>query len=637
LLAFVFVGCQAREDESPAARAQRERLERARAAALVKSPEIADWRRRVIYFALLDRFANGDKKNDRLHGEPDCNDPHNIHRYQGGDLVGLTKRVDYIKGLGAGAIWLTPLYKGVAVRRGANCGFPGYWADFVDPYTLELDPRFGTTTDFETFLATAHRAQLKVMLDMVVNHAGYGAKLQTQHPDWFTDPASCAQQGSPDIFCELAGLPDFDHRRADVRDYLVDVHEAWTRRFAIDGIRMDTVKHVQPSYFRDHWIPAMRRIRPALYVIGELLDEHSFDRFDRYLDAGFDGLFNFPLRRALIDTFAKGASTDVVASRVQQTLQRFGAQRTSYLVNLLDNHDVPRFIEDIPWGIDADDARRRYLLALTALMTMPGVPQLYYGNEVGMSGGQDPHNRRFMPDWAFDKTGRSVDERPGYLSKPSVIFAHVKKLIALRNASPALQTGSYSELWRQNGAHNSNVWAYLRSNGKDHVIVVYNNGSRWTDVAVPLDLGGRFGEGTRFIDALGQVDFKPVLVSGGKLRVGLPGRSAVILVPRPWQASPKKIAVSFQVEASTYWGQNVYVTGNLAELGHWDLSRARKLVPQSCSGQTCSWTTSIDLPLGQAELKYVKIDESLDVVWEQGANRVLQVSAGVTPLNPYFR
>jgi hypothetical protein len=171
-----------------------------------------------------------------------------------------------------------------------------------------------------------------------------------------------------------------------------------------------------------------------------------------------------------------------------------------------------------------------------------------------MSGGQDPHNRRFMPDWAFDKTGRSVDERPGYLSKPSVIFAHVKKLIALRNASPALQTGSYSELWRQNGAHNSNVWAYLRSNGKDHVIVVYNNGSRWTDVAVPLDLGGRFGEGTRFIDALGQVDFKPVLVSGGKLRVGLPGRSAVILVPRPWQASPKKIAVSFQVEASTYWG-----------------------------------------------------------------------------------
>lgn len=281
-------------DETPEEAVAREAEEASRTAALVSRPDVNDWRRRVIYFVLVDRFRNGAPAYDRLHGDAVCNDPGNAHAYQGGDLVGLRRHLDYIEELGADSIWITPLYRGVESIAGMNCGFPGYWADFADPYELELDPRFGRPADFDGLIDEMHRRDMPLMLDMVVNHAGYNARLLRQHPAWFTDPSTCTSQGPADIFCSLAGLPDFDHRIPAVRDYLVDVHRQWLQRFDVDAIRMDTVKHVEPSYFAT-WTSAMREERPGMYMIGELLDEGSFHQFDRYLDAGFDGLFNFPL------------------------------------------------------------------------------------------------------------------------------------------------------------------------------------------------------------------------------------------------------------------------------------------------------------------------------------------------------
>ena len=291
---------------------------------------------------------------------------------------------DYIEELGADAVWITPLYRGVPAMAGQNCGFPGDWADFADPYTLELDPRFGTAEDFDALLEELHGRDMPLMLDMVVNHAGYNARLLQQHPDWFTDPSTCTSQGNPEIYCSLAGLPDFDHRVPAVRSYLVDLHRSWLERFDVDAIRMDTVKHVEPSYFAE-WTAAMREVRPGMYMVGEHLDEYDLAPFHPYLEqGGFDGLFNFPLRRALIDTFARGHSVDIAASRMAETLSRFGAERAGAMVNLLDNHDVPRFVEEIPSGTAGSDAQARYHLALTALLTLPGVPQIYYGNELGI-------------------------------------------------------------------------------------------------------------------------------------------------------------------------------------------------------------------------------------------------------------
>jgi len=623
-------------DAGGATESELEREEARRTASLVVDPDPRPWTRRVMYFVLLDRFANGDRARDSLNGSPACNDANDPHAYQGGDLQGLLEHLDYIGELGADALWVSPLYRGVPEKQGANCGFPGYWADFQEPYTLELEPRYGEASTFDSVISAAHAKDMTVMLDMVVNHAGYGAKLLSQRPGWFTDPSTCWQQGDPDIFCSLAGLPDFDHRNPEVRRYLIDTHLAWVNRFALDGIRMDTVKHVPPASFLE-WNNAMRAARPGLYMVGELLDEHDFGRFDRYLGAGFDGLFNFPLRRGLIDTFARGGSVDAAAGRMQETLARFGASRTAQLVNLLDNHDVPRFLEELPAGVSGEDATRRYLLAMTALLTLPGIPQLYYGNELGMYGGQDPYNRRFMPTWAFDAGGRTQGAA-GFLPMPSRVFDHVKHLLALRRRLPALQAGAYRELWRQNGPANNNVWAYARHDASGAVVVAYNNGLRETDGSVPLDVSGLFADGDQLVDVLGRDGTAPVPVVKGVLRLALPAQRAVVLVSsRALNPLTPHVEVLFDVIANTRWGESVFLTGSERALGNWDLNVARRLSPSECQGSRCRWRVSLPLPVAeQFEYKFVKIDEARRVTWERGNNRAWRVVDGSSPPSSGF-
>lgn len=500
-----------------------------------------DWQDRIIYFALLDRFENGNPDNDKSYGDAECNNAQDAHAYQGGDLAGLKQRMDAIAKLGANAIWVTPLYKGVPQKVGDNCGFPGYWAAFSDPYEFELDPRFGTAEEFDEVLTEAHARDIKVILDMVVNHAGYDAPVVEQRPEWFHDPKTSAQLGSPEVFAPLAGLPDFNHRNPEAAEYLLDLHKQWTERFKFDGIRMDTVKHVEPWYFR-YWINGIKASRPDLFIFGELLDE-SYAGYGQYLDAGFAGLFNFPLRRSLIETFAKGGSVDLSASRAQEMISLFGQRQSRLFVTLLDNHDVPRFMEEFPDGMDPDVVHERYKLALTALLTLPGIPQLTYGNEVGMYGGADPDNRRMMPDWAFEPEFNEPDHA-GFVKKPGVVWAHLQRLIELRRKLPSLARGDYEEICRQSDAKSPNVWAFVRTMEKPDagtILVVFNNGDKPVD-PLRLPLRGHFTDGQTlrsiplaFDKATGQLDesVQFYVVREGAIDVDLQERSALILEVPP--------------------------------------------------------------------------------------------------------
>jgi alpha-amylase len=608
-----------------AALAELERDQQQRAAALAVQPDSGAWAERVLYFALLDRFADGDPDNLHQHGDDECNRPWDPHAYQGGDLAGLKNALGYIDALGPDALWISPLYKGVPVKQGDNCGFPGYWVQFSDPYDLALDPRYGDAALFDEVLDDAHGRGMTVMLDMVVNHAGYGAPLVEQHPDWFNDPATCASGGQPDIDCPLAGLPDFNHSIEGAADYLIDAHLQWASRFPFDGVRMDTVKHVTPAYF-SRWTDAMREARPDLFMVGELLDEHAFHRYGRYLDAGFDGLFNFPLRQGLIASFARGESVDVVAGRMEETLQTFGLDRTRHLVNLLDNHDVRRFTEEIPSWVSPEEARRRYLMAMTALLTLPGIPQLYYGDEVGMYGGHDPDNRRFLPPWVFDALSRQ-NSFPGFLEHPNVVFDTTQRLVQLRRRLAPLKRGDYRELWRQNGPANNNVWAFSREADGQAVIVAFNNGYLATDGAIPVPVRGAVPAGTVLTDVLGAAGIDDLTVDGDTIWLSLPPQSAVVLMstalPHPLD---ERAVVSFTVQTETVWGQNVYVTGSVLDLGGWDLSRAVGLSASHCVGARCTWSGSVTLPVGaEVDFKLVKIDDALNVQWEPGFNRSLVV------------
>src|SRR5262249_16011131 len=148
-----------------------------------------------------------------------------------------------------------------------KCGYHGYWPDFVTPPDGEIDPKFGTAAEL-TALGKALRARdMKLILDMVVNHAGYGARIVSQHPDWFHAPDTCAALGDRDVFCPLASLPDFKQELEGgaVRDFLSKESKSWLTRFRVDGVRMDTAKHVPGWFFRDHWVPAVRSVDDKLF------------------------------------------------------------------------------------------------------------------------------------------------------------------------------------------------------------------------------------------------------------------------------------------------------------------------------------------------------------------------------------
>ncbi len=247
------------------------------------------WRAQVLYLVMTDRFRNGDLENDDA-GSPGCHDADDPQQFHGGDLEGLRQNLDYVREVGATAIWVTPTYRPIGRLPNHRCGYHGYWADNVEPYDDALEPKLGTPADLTRLIADMHGGGMRFILDMVVNHTGDIARLPRQKPDWFHDPRSCGALGDATVYCPLDAHPDFKQERADTAAYLSDVAARWASKYALDGIRMDTAKHVPKSYFTSSFLPAVRGIRPPLFTVAEAFDEGSIDPGARYVDAGFDQL-----------------------------------------------------------------------------------------------------------------------------------------------------------------------------------------------------------------------------------------------------------------------------------------------------------------------------------------------------------
>ncbi|MEO0491554.1 MAG: alpha-amylase family glycosyl hydrolase, partial [Cyanobacteria bacterium J06659_2] len=194
----------------------------------------AEWQQQVIYLVFPDRFENGDPSNDQL-GIAECFDPDSPTRFHGGDWAGIVQRINYLQELGVTAVWATPVYRQIGVIND-SCGYHGYWADFTLPDDGAVEPKLGTEADLTGMIQALHNHEMKFILDQVVNHTGYDAQLTRQRPGWFNPmrPA-CELLGDPDIFCDLAGLPDFDFRNADAVDYATRQSLSWLERFDLDG------------------------------------------------------------------------------------------------------------------------------------------------------------------------------------------------------------------------------------------------------------------------------------------------------------------------------------------------------------------------------------------------------------------
>lgn len=458
------------------------------------------WQDAVLYFAIVDRFADGDPANNA-----------GVDRaakgtFHGGDLRGLRAQLDEIAGLGATAIWITPVVKNIdGFVTGAgfpDWGYHGYWADDFH----SLDPRFGSEADLKALVDDAHARGLKVLLDVVYNHAGYNSSYlkDPKTRGWLRSEAlgSC---GKDDLTSCVSGLPDFKTEQPEVADFLLEAHISLAKRVGLDGFRLDTVKHIDHPFWQEHRKRTRATLGEGFFLIGEVWggDAQSLDPWfaPDEMDAGFD----FSFQGSALG-WLQGRGRTVAFDRYLKGREKVRAGHL--LAPFLSSHDVPTALHIL----EGDTALFR--LAATLLFTSSGLPVIYYGDEVGRRGGDWPDNRSDMP-WGSRRVMPGAGQK-----RDEALRGHFQELIAIRRAHKALSRGAHTSL-----ASDGDLLLFARRDAAsgDAVVVAVNRGA--AEARASFDAPAEWGTGP-VRDLLGKTD---VPRSGGRIEITVAPRQARIL------------------------------------------------------------------------------------------------------------
>lgn len=376
-----------------------------------------DWDEAVVYFMMTDRFFDGNKSNNTASGANTYGE--NPGLYHGGDFAGVTAKLKYLQDLGVNTIWITPIVeniKGVAVTdEGSedvpyNAAYHGYWAsDFT-----KLNPTLGTTEEFKTMISEAHKRGMRIMVDIVVNHAGYGTE------STFADMLRDKSVSEGDIKSWQSGLPDFATENADVRAKLVEWQTAWMKDYGVDYFRVDTVKHVDSTT----WAAlknSTTKVNPSFKMIGEYFGagyaSNGSSLGTGQMDADLDFDFN-------------DQATSFVSGNIS-SVEKFLSARNSALNNtymtgqFLSSHDEDGFKAALMKGkgYTKDEATSAALVAATLQLTAKGIPVIYYGEEVGLSG---------LNNYPYQTNRYDMDF--SLATEDNVTYQHYKNLLSIRNA-----------------------------------------------------------------------------------------------------------------------------------------------------------------------------------------------------------
>lgn len=423
-------------------------------AAAAPLPILRDWSDDVLYFVLVDRFADGDPGND---AKVDRSAKGAFH---GGDLKGLTQHLAEIADLGVTAIWVNPLVKNIdGFVTGAgfpDWGYHGYWADDF----TRLDERFGTEEDLKAFVAACHARGIRVLLDVVYNHAGYGSHYLTdpRTKEWLRseEAGTC---GSDDLTSCISGLPDFKTERPEVDEFLLSAQLGWAKRSGIDGFRLDTVKHVDHPFWKEHRRRSRELLGKGFFLLGEVWggDSQVLDPWfaGDEIDAGFD--FGF---QGSVVGFLLGRGRTVAFDRYLASREKI---RPGYRVShFLSSHDVPGALSLLNGNVAL------FRLAAVLQFASAGIPMVYYGEEVARRGGDWPDNRSDMP-WG------SRDILPGAGgARDETLRNDYRRLIAIRRSHAALSKGTHAAISTE-----GDLYVFVRRDAatKDAVVVAVNRGA----------------------------------------------------------------------------------------------------------------------------------------------------------------
>ncbi len=513
-----------------------------------------DWRDAILYFVMTDRFVNGDPSNDGpIEG---CDWRTN---YQGGDFQGIIDTIEagYFDDLGVGALWLTwPVdnpefahdggrpaehYCGMNPKTASYTGtqysgFHGYWPQ--DLYAVE--EHFGTMAELKALVNAAHAHGIRILLDFTANHVHTSSPFYQEHLDdgFFHFPAEICQDVGWDnkpVTCWFTDyLADLNYSNPAAVKAVLDYAMYWAKETGSDGFRLDAVKHIEFNFIsalRARAAQEMELTGIDFYIVGETFTGDAGLIEDFIGPDKIHGQFDFPANMEILQGFAKESKgLDEMDGGVRAAKGVYGAG--AIMSNFLGNHDIARFVSMASGGIDCglwdvvsniaqgwiappdaptwDDPYERLRLGFTYLMTIPGIPLIYYGDEYGMPGAGDPDNRRMM-QFGGDLNGLQ-----------QATLQYMEALGQIRSAHPALSRGDWSPLLWAEG----DFIAYARTLPDEKAVVLINRGA--APKAGQLDVAAAgIGDGAVLADALGG---GTATVSGGALAFTCPSRGAAIYV-----------------------------------------------------------------------------------------------------------
>jgi len=405
------------------------------------------WASRSIFYQIFpDRFANGDSSNDPV-GTVAWDSQPTYDNFFGGDLQGIIQKIPYLKQLGVTALYLNPIFESPSNHKYNATDY------------LKIAPEFGDLWTFKKLIAELHQAGMKVIIDGVFNHTGDSFWAfqdvlrrgeESRFKDWYYFKEFPVHQGeNPNYECwwGFGTLPKLNHQNPEVIRYLLKVVAFWTS-IGIDGWRLDVPNEVPMQFWR-YFRKLVKSINPEAFIVGEIWDDaHVWLAGDT-----FDAVMNYRWRDAVIQYFAQ-SSISVEQFRGQLASNRHNLPWEYILsaYNLLGSHDTPRFLT-----LCGGD-RRKLLAALAFQFTYPGIPALYYGDEIGLDGNKDPDCRKTM------KWNESDQDQ--------VVLEANRTLAKLRHDHEALQTGSYYELYA-----GDEIFGFVRSSQTEQFLVCINMSS----------------------------------------------------------------------------------------------------------------------------------------------------------------
>lgn len=414
-------------------------------------PAVVDWMRSAVFYQIfVDRFYRG-KKNKRLdYINMEWGDIPTPKSFAGGDIPGITQKLDYIKGLGANTIYLTPVFQSISNHK----------YDISDYRTV--DEQFGTNEDLKELVKTAHEKGIRIVLDAVFNHCSdrmyqfqdvLKKGKESEYFDWFFIDGDLPDQEKLNYECFGACnyMPKLNTANPNVQDFLLDIACSWIREADIDGWRLDVSDEVSHEFWRK-FRQVVKKEKPQCVIIGENWhDAYPYLQGDQY-----DSIMNYSFTKACLDYFARESlNSEQMAEKLSGNYMRNKEQINYMMLNLLDSHDTHRFFTEVQGDKD------KLLAALALLVMFPGAPCIYYGTEICMEGGYDPDSRRCF-DWDENHWDKEV-------------LAMLRELTALRN-DRVLQYGELKisardeMLCLKRCDKNSELVLYLNPTAKDKTL-----------------------------------------------------------------------------------------------------------------------------------------------------------------------